>query len=259
MKKIIEINLNGIHSAPIDISSDEWKSMLTNKSIFNEPSLNMIIDWYNQPLHQATCKDIMKKNHNTGNNPYNGIVTGLGKRVIKHLDRFEVYNTQGSKKTYYLIPFIGWHIDKDPKKDFVWKIRDELITTIGELNLVNPNKTINIQNYSIESSPEGNKIAFISNRYERSVKNRKEAIKLHGTTCSICGFNFEKVYGEHGKGFIEVHHIHPLSEQNQKVNVNPQTDMICVCANCHRMIHRNKDKALSPEELKNIIKIKAKK
>ncbi|HLG77135.1 MAG TPA: hypothetical protein VKX46_12025 [Ktedonobacteraceae bacterium] len=35
--------------------------------------------------------------------------------------------------------------------------------------------------------------------------------------------------------------------------VDPATDMAVVCANCHRMIHRDPDRPLSIEELRQII------
>lgn len=71
--------------------------------------------------------------------------------------------------------------------------------------------------------------------------------------CYACGFNFEKVYGERGKEFIEVHHIKPLSTLDEEIEVNPKTDLVPLCANCHRMIHRRKDEILSMDELKEII------
>nr|WP_244996061.1 HNH endonuclease [Eubacterium callanderi] len=70
----------------------------------------------------------------------------------------------------------------------------------------------------------------------------------------ICGFDFEEKYGEYGKDFIEVHHIKPLSNMKNEEVINPETDLVCVCPNCHRMIHRKRDSVLSIEELKKIIK-----
>jgi len=61
------------------------------------------------------------------------------------------------------------------------------------------------------------------------------------------------VYGELGKGFIEIHHIKPLYSLNEEVEVNPQTDLLPLCPNCHRMIHRKRDKIMSVEELRKII------
>lgn len=68
--------------------------------------------------------------------------------------------------------------------------------------------------------------------------------------CSVCGFNFQEFYGDLGKGFIEVHHIQPLSENKEEVETNPKTDLAVLCANCHRMVHRKKGMTLSIEELK---------
>lgn len=106
-----------------------------------------------------------------------------------------------------------------------------------------------------ESQPrtEGKKTVYYTTKYERSVQNREEAIRIHGTKCMICGFDFEKKYGELGKGYIEVHHIKPLSDLNEEVVVNPATDLICVCSNCHRMLHRFRNYMVSVEELRRIV------
>ncbi|MGE4494555.1 MAG: HNH endonuclease, partial [Methanosarcina sp.] len=58
---------------------------------------------------------------------------------------------------------------------------------------------------------------------------------------------------EIGKDYIEVHHIKPLYEGGGSVPINAETDLICVCANCHRMIHRRKDKVLSLKELQKLL------
>ncbi|MFV0635704.1 HNH endonuclease [Mitsuokella sp. WILCCON 0060] len=104
-----------------------------------------------------------------------------------------------------------------------------------------------------KSIREGRKTYVYSTKYERSPKNRLAAIKIHGTKCMACGFDFEKVYGKQGKDFIEVHHVKPLHEVNGEMEINPETDLVCLCSNCHRMIHRDPHHTLSLEELKKII------
>lgn len=108
-------------------------------------------------------------------------------------------------------------------------------------------------NTEIEFTKEGKKIVYYTNRYERDENNRKKAIKIHGLNCSICNFNFKEKYGEIGEGYIEVHHIKPLYSLNEEIIINPKTDLICVCANCHRMIHHSRNHILTPIELKEII------
>lgn len=115
----------------------------------------------------------------------------------------------------------------------------------------NDNKTL--EPYEYTSNKEGKKVVYYTNRYERNPRNRALAIALFGCKCMVCKFDFESMYGSLGKGFIEVHHIKPLSDLNEEVEICPATDLVTVCSNCHRMIHREKDRTLSVEELKKII------
>ncbi|GAB4190985.1 MAG: hypothetical protein OHK0022_04290 [Roseiflexaceae bacterium] len=100
---------------------------------------------------------------------------------------------------------------------------------------------------------EGGQGLRYSRYYERNPKLREAAVTYHGTTCMVCGFNFEQFYGTHGTGYIEVHHIYPISALLQQTSVDPRTDMAVVCANCHRMIHRRHDKILSLDQLKQML------
>ena len=101
---------------------------------------------------------------------------------------------------------------------------------------------------------DGAKTEYYTNRYERNPANRKEAIRIHGTTCMACGFNFEETYGEIGKNYIEVHHVTPLFSLDGEIDIDPAKDLVVVCSNCHRMIHRNKDRVLTVQELKEYLK-----
>ena len=57
--------------------------------------------------------------------------------------------------------------------------------------------------------------------------------------CEVCGFDFFKVYGKRGSSFIEAHHILPLSllddDKSSQIKIS---DLVLLCANCHRMLHR---------------------
>lgn len=80
---------------------------------------------------------------------------------------------------------------------------------------------------------ESRKVAYYTTKYECSSKNREIAIKIYGTKCMICGFGIEEKYGELGRGYIEVYHVKPLSELNEEIVIEPETDLTCACANCH--------------------------
>ncbi|MBB2671559.1 UNVERIFIED_ORG: putative HNH restriction endonuclease [Rhizobium esperanzae] len=72
------------------------------------------------------------------------------------------------------------------------------------------------------------------------------------TICEACGFDFEKVYGAHGKGFIEAHHINPLNEREGDNQPTGIQDFAMLCANCHRMAHYGSE-CLTVAELKALI------
>ena len=94
--------------------------------------------------------------------------------------------------------------------------------------------------------------------YERSKKLRDYAIQYFTDegriSCNCCFFNFADFYGEEiGSGFIEIHHIKPIFtyEGSDMDNTLEQAiqNLMPVCSNCHRMIHRNWEKPLEIQYL----------
>ncbi|MDV7145965.1 HNH endonuclease [Tropicimonas sp. TH_r6] len=99
------------------------------------------------------------------------------------------------------------------------------------------------------SALEGRELLRQHIRRERSIKLVREFKKrLSNFSCSICGFDFEAVYGDVGRRFIEAHHTKPISQMDkvEEVNVN---DLVAVCSNCHHMLHRTIP-AIEPLDLK---------
>lgn len=85
------------------------------------------------------------------------------------------------------------------------------------------------------------------------IQKKQAVLKATGKLeCEVCQFDFFKVYGELGKGFIECHHKTPLHllSTAQKTALD---DLALVCANCHRMLHKSIN-TISIQELKSIIK-----
>lgn len=93
----------------------------------------------------------------------------------------------------------------------------------------------------VEEAEEGlilTKVHRLRERSQKLVNQRKSKfLKEHGHLfCEACGFDFEQTYGEHGKGFIECHHLKPLHtlRPGEKTHIE---DLALVCSNCHRMLH----------------------
>lgn len=88
---------------------------------------------------------------------------------------------------------------------------------------------------------------------KRMVKHRKREAKLRREkiratlaaygrlVCEApnCGFDFQHRYGPLGFGYAEVHHRVPLADLDAAGAQTRLQDLAVVCANCHRMIHRN--------------------
>lgn len=91
---------------------------------------------------------------------------------------------------------------------------------------------------------EGRLLTKVHLQRERSAKivekKKNQFLSQHGRLfCEACGFDFQRVYGERGLGFIECHHIRPVSELKPGDRTK-LSDLALVCSNCHRMIHRKR-------------------
>jgi predicted HNH restriction endonuclease len=89
-------------------------------------------------------------------------------------------------------------------------------------------------------------------RRQRNRQARQQCLEASGYKCYVCGFDFEKTYGEIGKGFLEVHHTKPLATYDDEHPI-PQSELCALCSNCHSMVHRKKE-VLDVDELKRLYK-----
>ena len=92
------------------------------------------------------------------------------------------------------------------------------------------------------------------NRKAVLLKKKKVFEQKGKLECEICGFDFEKIYGELGNQFCECHHTVPVSELGG-VRSTKLSDLAIVCANCHRIIHRSRP-MIAIEDLKKVVKSK---
>lgn len=146
-------------------------------------------------------------------------------------------------------------------RDSVWKH----VSQFADLNVIRVSSVI-IEDLLSEQDRSGSKVTrteggrkvVVSTRIERNPRLREEAVQIHGYSCVVCGFDFTLIYGDWGKEYIEVHHLRPLGEsENSQVETNPVTDLAVLCANCHRMTHRRRDKVLTLDELSSKINRRA--
>jgi hypothetical protein len=87
----------------------------------------------------------------------------------------------------------------------------------------------------------------------RCAKAREKCLAHYGYDCTVCGFNFQKQYGEIGKRFIHVHHLAFLAKGPERRRVDPVEALRPVCPNCHAMLH-SRNPEFMIEELQKKIK-----
>jgi 5-methylcytosine-specific restriction protein A len=98
---------------------------------------------------------------------------------------------------------------------------------------------------------EGAKYLSTIVRRERNPRNRLLCLQVHGDKCNVCGFTSAEQYSSLGS-VIEVHHIEQLAELEKPKIYDPTEDLIPLCPNCHRAIHKKRP-PYTPDELRGLL------
>ncbi|MBQ4323227.1 MAG: HNH endonuclease, partial [Clostridia bacterium] len=115
-----------------------------------------------------------------------------------------------------------------------------------------------VENGSPNEFDEGAEVLLEHLSHERNAEVVTLAKKLFKDShngklyCENCGFDFVEKYGVRGDGFIEAHHIKPISEMSE-FNITRVEDLVLLCSNCHSIVHVKKP-WLTMEQLKKITK-----
>lgn len=140
--------------------------------------------------------------------------------------------------------------DDEPSKIKSWKPRldkRELLIESGKYFAIETSVTHPLQTADAvptettnnhETFWEGNETSKLTTQYERNPEARQKCLDEYGYSCQACEFDFAKVYGQLGEQFIHVHHLIPVSARKKPYRLNPKTDLIPLCPNCHAMSHK---------------------
>jgi len=142
------------------------------------------------------------------------------------------------------------------KVDWAWAVQDFHLFVYREVLGLYKQEITNddIQDEHVDEKVEGKSVIAIHKRYERNSslfkKVKEQRLKNDPyLKCDVCGFSFVNFYGDIGKGYIEAHHLNPLSERNGE-QVTKKEDIALVCSNCHNMLHKGAP-VFKLEDLKN--------
>lgn len=238
------------------LTTIEWIEVLQDNEITKEKDISILQAMYSFEGNKAAASQIgmilTGEMGRKASGPINLEMGNWGKRLVKKYPIRFTKREDGTERKWDLF-FDGW--SDNNSNLFIWKIKYELSEALRETGLTGEEQfaeEIPIDKFT--NLTEGLKRTIQVNTYERNPKARQKCIEYWKPICSVCDFEFEKIYGELGKGFIHVHHIIPVSEVGQAYQVDPINDLRPVCPNCHAMLHRS-NPPMTIEELKNNIKM----
>lgn len=236
-----------IFSKSSELNSLEWIEILQNEKLTYELDLAIFQALYSFQDHKAYASQIALILETT-HPPLNLEIGRYAKRIAEHYD-INFTARSAEKFKFWDLFFNGW----DEGTKFVWQLRPELVEALIATGLTGDETYPDeLPTENTEELFEGIKRTVIVNSYERNSKARQLCVKHWKAICAVCSFDFEKTYGEIGKGFIHVHHLTPVSQIGKAYQVDPINDLIPVCPNCHSMLHKQ-EPPLTIDELKTLM------
>lgn len=133
MEKIqVTVSPDGVYSCEIGVSVEEWEEILSDPTVTLSGYKTALLAFYNAPGHTSTCKTLGQQIYgdNNAGQKFNSWITNFGEAVIRHLNRFQIYGSDG-KKSFWTVAMgkggendMGW---------FEWTLRPEIVQAIDNL------------------------------------------------------------------------------------------------------------------------------
>lgn len=122
------------YNSESQVTKEEWLKILSDDTFMTNNYKYALSIFFLESDHKATCKFLADKYH-TSPFSISGFITGFSRAVQERLNRFEITTEEG-EKTYWLVAMLGTKVSG---KLFEWKLRDELIEAMIELNYIYSN------------------------------------------------------------------------------------------------------------------------
>ena len=152
------------------------------------------------------------------------------------------YAKQVMQSRKFIRGFIEFNKTANYKKLFADKLRREKEKAARDShNTSAPHEDFSRPEDDGQPRQEGAVSQVCVTHYERNPEDRRKALERDNYECQVCHMKFIDTYGEIGKEYIEVHHLYPvcnMGENYQFDPLDPERGLVCLCSNCHSMIHR---------------------
>ena len=126
---------NGDLYCPAQVTKEEWKEILFDKAFMSNNYKFSLSIFFLESDHKATCKFLADK-YKVSPSSLSGFITQFSARVQGKLDKFKIIKEDGAPN-WWLVTMTGKKLSGGL---FEWRMRQELVEAIEELNYVNSNQ-----------------------------------------------------------------------------------------------------------------------
>lgn len=119
---------DGWWTADVDISSEEWITLLRNDAVIRPEARKWLLRFYAEKDHLSSCL-LLGKKFSVEPRVINAVMTNCGRTIQKHLNRFSVIDDEEDGNHYLTILTLG---KSGGKSGFQLKVRPELCAALHE-------------------------------------------------------------------------------------------------------------------------------
>ena len=119
---------DGWWTADVDISSEEWITLLRNDAVIRPEARKWLLRFYAEKDHVSSCL-LLGKKFSVEPRVINAVMTNCGRTIQKHLNRFSVIDDEEDGNHYLTILTLG---KSGGKSGFQLKVRPELCAALHE-------------------------------------------------------------------------------------------------------------------------------
>lgn len=192
---------NSDTDSPSLVTKEEWKIVLNDESFMSNNYKFALGIFFLEHNHKATCKFLADK-YNMSPFSLSGFITQFSARVQEKLNKFEIVTEEGAK-SFWLVTMTG---KKVAGSLFEWKMREELVDAITELDYVNKNY-LDIVNLGalIDYINKDLSEFIIKFRKERKILSNKERATTSGILFKYKSDDVDWAINEGGHNEIQYH------------------------------------------------------
>lgn len=123
----------GTFSCHVGISTQEWQMLLSNCELTTPNYRFALLAFYDAPNHTATCKELSLQYYGESSNAqkFNSWIANYGKAIVKHLNRFQIVDSDGSRRYWHVTMCRGTYTNDG---HFETTLRPEIVEAIKNLD-----------------------------------------------------------------------------------------------------------------------------